>query len=140
MILLGSLLEAVYLLHWLGVPLAGRERVAVLFGFSGAVPPLVCATLLYGASWYWTAWMGEPVLLTWLPLMAGGLLFQFDRLPSRFVGLATGAILGAFALYLLPRLSRLAWWFGLIFLPGGVLLVFASLYHGWASTPWSRSC
>ncbi|MCB2263485.1 MAG: hypothetical protein LGR52_11235 [Candidatus Thiosymbion ectosymbiont of Robbea hypermnestra] len=128
-ILLGSLLEAVYLLRWLGVPLAGRERVAVRSGFSGLAPPVIFAALLYGAGWYWTARMGEPVLLTWLPLLAGGLLFRFDRLPSRFVGLAACAILGAFACYLLPRLSGLAWWFGLIFLPGGILLVFASLYR-----------
>jgi len=128
-ILVGSLLEAVYLLRWFGIPLAGRERPEARFELSGLVPPAAFVTLLYGSGWYWSEWMGEPALYTWLPVVAGGLLFRFDCLPSRFVGLTALGILGTFTYYVLPQLEGLAWLFGLIFLPGGLLLIFASLYR-----------
>jgi len=134
-ILLGSLLEAVYLLRWLGATLDGRARAQARFSWAGLTPPAVFALLLYGSGWYWADRLGEPALIAFLPVVAGGVLFLLERLlpdhlPSRLVGLLALAILGAFTYLLLPQLSGLAWLFGLIFLPGGLLMIFATLYHG----------
>jgi len=129
-ILIGSLLEAVYLLRWFGTTLAARERAQGHFDWTGLTPPVSFAILLYGSGWYWAEWLGEPVLVTFLPVVAGGVLFLLDCLPGRLVGLLALAILGAFTFLILPQLSGLAWLFGLIFLPGGLLLLFATLYRG----------
>jgi len=129
-ILIGSLLEAVYLLRWFGTTLVARERAQAHFDWAGLTPPVSFAILLYGSGWYWAEWLGEPVLVTFLPVVAGGVLFLLDRLPGRLVGLLALAILGAFTFLILSQLSGLAWLFGLIFLPGGLLLLFATLYRG----------
>jgi len=129
-ILVGSLLEAVYLLRWFGATLDAQQCAQARFSWAGLTPPAVFALLLYGSGWYWTDWIGESALVTFLPVIAGAVLFLFDRLPSRLVGLLALAILGAFTFWILPRIEGLAWLFGLIFLPGGLLLVFATLYRG----------
>jgi len=129
-LLVGSLLEAVYLLRWLGAALDARQRTQARFSWAGLTPPASFALLLYGSGWYWTDWIEEPVLDTFLPVVAGGVLFLLDRLPSRLVGLLALAILGAFTFWILPQFSGLAWLFGLIFLLGGLLLLFATLYRG----------
>jgi formate hydrogenlyase subunit 3/multisubunit Na+/H+ antiporter MnhD subunit len=128
-ILLGSLLEAVYLLRWFGGTLRAEERTEVRFGFNGLVQPALFAVLLYATGWFCAERVGEASLTSFLPLVAAGLLFLVDRLPGRLVGLLSVLVVGAFAYQLLPQLSGLAWLFGLVFLPGGLLLIFASLYR-----------
>jgi len=128
-ILLGSLLEAVYLLRWLGATLDGRQHAQARLGWAGLTPPAAFALLLYGGGWYWADWVGEPALVTFLPVVAGGVLFLLHRLPGRLVGLLALLILAAFTVWILPRIDGPAWLFGLIFFPGGLLLVFATLYR-----------
>jgi formate hydrogenlyase subunit 3/multisubunit Na+/H+ antiporter MnhD subunit len=128
-ILIGSLLEAVYLLRWLGAALRPAEQAEARLGFNGLAQTAIFVILLYATGWYWADWSGERPLITFLPLAAAALLFLVDRLPSRLVGVLSLLAAGAFSYYLLPQIDGLAWLFGLIFLPGGLLLVFASLYR-----------
>jgi formate hydrogenlyase subunit 3/multisubunit Na+/H+ antiporter MnhD subunit len=128
-LLLGSLLEAVYLLRWFGGSLRSLERAEVRFVFNGMAQPSIFAILLYACGWYCADRVGAAPLATFLPLAAAGLLFLLDRLPSRLVGMLSLLIVGTFAFDVLPRLDGLAWLFGLIFLPGGLLLIFATLYR-----------
>jgi len=128
-ILLGSLLEAVYLLRWLGGALRTGARAEVGPTFSGLAPPTLFAILLYATGWVWAGWSGEAPLTTFLPITAAGALFLVDRLPNRLVGVLSLLIVGAYSAHLLPRLDGLAWLFGLLFLPGGFLLIFATLYR-----------
>jgi len=128
-ILVGSLLEAVYLLRWLGAALRPAEQAEVRLGFNGLAQTAVFVILLYATGWYWAGRSGEEPLVAFLPLAAAGLLFLADRLPSRLMGVLSLLATGAFSSWLLPQLDGLAWLFGLIFLPGGLLLIFASLYR-----------
>ena len=128
-ILVGSLLEAIYLLRWFGSALRSRDRTEVRLSFNGLAQPAIFAILLYASGWYCADQVGETPLATFLPLVAAGLLFLVDRLPSRLVGLLSLLAVGAFSYDLLPQLSGIAWLFGLIFLPGGLLLIFATLYR-----------
>lgn len=137
-ILLGSLLEAVYLLRWLGTACrsegsaeSGAEgrQAPIRLSVAGLAPPALFALLLYGVGWVWADWSGEAPLRIFLPLAAAALLLLVDRLPSRLVGVLSLLIVGAYSYYVLPQLAGLAWLFGLIFLVGGGLLVFATLYR-----------
>ncbi|MCG6859996.1 MAG: hypothetical protein LJE70_01720, partial [Chromatiaceae bacterium] len=128
-ILVGSLLEAVYLLRWFGASLGSKARAEVATGFSGMVQPTIFAILLYAAGWYWADRMAEAPTLSLLPIAAAAALFLVDRLPSRLVGALSLLVVGLFSYHLLPQLEGLAWLFGLIFLPGGSLLIFATLYR-----------
>ena len=140
-ILLGSLLEAVYLLRWLGASYRSKASAAsegfeqearpvpAQLPFNGLVQPVLFAVLLYVTGWVWADWSGEAPLTTFLPIVAAGVLFLLDRLPGRLVGILSLLILAAFSYRVLPQLNGLAGLFGLIFLPGGGLLVFATLYR-----------
>jgi len=130
-ILVGSLLEAVYLLRWLGNALRSGAQEEARPGFNGLAQPAIFAILLYATGWYCAERVGEAHLTSLMPLVTAGYLFVIDRLPipSRIVGLVSMLAVGVFSFQVLPALSGLAWLFGLIFLPGGLLLIFASLYR-----------
>jgi formate hydrogenlyase subunit 3/multisubunit Na+/H+ antiporter MnhD subunit len=128
-ILVGSLLEAVYLFRWLGAALGPREAGDIQLSINSLAQPTVFAVLLYAIGWYWADGIGERPLVSFLPVVAAGALFLVDRLPSRLVGILSLLVVGGFTYRLLPQLSGLAWLFGLIFLPGGLLLIFATLYR-----------
>jgi len=137
-LLVGSLLEAVYLLRWFGRSLVPTERLAIRWTLSQLAPPVVLALLLFVSGWFWAGQAGQRSLVAFSPVLAAALLFFAERLLfATLGGRASGRMLGVLSLILvallsiqlLPELTGFSWLFGLIFLPGGLLLVFATLYR-----------
>jgi len=127
-LLLGSLLEAVYLLRWFGIALKGEYKDAApqpqifqkiaLWSFAGFT--------VFSALWASSLLLQTPFLF-YLPLIAAFILLLLSRLPVKLQG---GLALSAIAVYtylILPGLRGMAFYFDLIFLIGGWVLLLASL-------------
>ena len=130
-LLIGSLLEAVYLLRWFGYAIRGEaestelaerapERSLVLGVF--AVLALVAGYLA-----------SRPLMphstLFFLPFLAAAVLFVLDWLPARLKGALTILIVALYAARILPELQGFAYYFNIIFLGGGSVLLIATLHR-----------
>ena len=129
-LLLGSLLEAVYLLRWFGYAVRGEveekielaeatpERAVSLWGFAGltAIAGYVLATHFMPNANY-----------LYLPLLGAALLFVLDWLPVKLKGLFSLGLIAAYTWLTLPHLSGFSLYFNIIFLLGGGVMLIASL-------------
>ncbi|HAP43403.1 MAG: hypothetical protein A2087_04120 [Spirochaetes bacterium GWD1_61_31] len=144
LILGGSLVEAFYMLRWLGrlvaargaapvptlrlgagllgpavaaVALAGLGVLSGVFGLTGALDPKAGSTLASLA--------GEPWL--WAPWAVAAVLFLLDWLPGWLKGLLALGAVAAFAWLVQDRLDGLRQIFAIMLLGGGGLFIVAAL-------------
>ena len=129
LILLGSLLESVYLLRWFGHAVRGdsEDEVAFDVGFAKSLPvtlfagTLLALGLIIGMNYY-----ALPGGLA-IPLLAGLVLFLLRGLPERLKGLIALAAIGGYSWFVLPSLDGIRLIFGFIFLIAGGIIAMASL-------------
>ncbi len=94
-----------------------------------------CAALVFGAigllvtGAVMTLISGEFDLLRMLPIGAGLVLFILDFLPGKLKGLISLAVIAATAVLVIPTLSGIRWYFDLIFLVGGGVILAGSLFR-----------
>ncbi len=129
-LLLGSLLEAVYLLRWFGYAVKGSpeesaeisealpERYLSLWGF---------AALAVAAGYISSRLIMPDSHLLFLPLIGAAGIFVLDGLPARIKGALTILLLALYASLVLPQLSGIPLFFNIIFLGGGSLLLLGTL-------------
>jgi formate hydrogenlyase subunit 3/multisubunit Na+/H+ antiporter MnhD subunit len=130
LILLGSLLEAAYLLRWFGYAVgAGEENgERIRAGFTKLFPPVVFALLTVAASYYLTTRsLGGARPLFVFVLLAGLALFALGRLPDLLKGLLSIGAVGALAYYLFPSTAGFSQFFSGAFLVGGGVIMIASM-------------
>ncbi|HUX12057.1 MAG TPA: proton-conducting transporter membrane subunit [Spirochaetia bacterium] len=155
MLLSGSLFEAIYLLRWFGTTVAVRRAASaaadaeeVTRTVPAFVPapkgveldeaesegsPAKCGALILGAillsatGAVMTLLSGEFALVQMLPVAAAVALFVLDLLPGKLKGVLSLAIIAAAAYLIVPSLSGLRWFFELIFLVGGGVILISSL-------------
>ena len=155
LVLLGSLLEAVYLLRFFTAAARNRrdnfdvvaEEVPADFAdekpiiepgtlppttdthlFAGGAPGVMAATLLSltGGLCAWAAGVSVAILLPFAGLLLFGLIDAF-RLPVKSSLILAGAGVALFGWYLAPRLSGLSLLFGMIFVGGSLVQLIAFL-------------
>jgi formate hydrogenlyase subunit 3/multisubunit Na+/H+ antiporter MnhD subunit len=130
LVLLGSLLEAAYLLRWLGY--AARrgesdEGEELSVSVSSMVPPAFFAVLSVAAAWFLsTGYLGQAPLFT-IVLLAGLVLFALGRLPDMVKGLFSVAAVGYLAWHIIPGASGYPQFFAGVFLVGGGVILVASM-------------
>jgi formate hydrogenlyase subunit 3/multisubunit Na+/H+ antiporter MnhD subunit len=128
-VLLGSLLEAVYLFRWFGHSLRPAEAPAAQIDLRRLLPVLSAALLLFAAGyagmWYSLSEF-TPLLL---PLGAGALLWLLDGLPGRLKALITLAAVAFGGGWLVTGLQGLNLIFGMLLVGGGVLVTVATLHR-----------
>ncbi len=131
-LLVGSLLEAVYLLRWFGYAIRGeQEEVAELpdAHFERSVALWIFAGLALAAG-YLTSLHSMPYSnLFFLPLFGAALLFVLDWLPARLKGALTILAVALYASRVLPDLQGFAYYFNLLFLGGGSVMLIATLHR-----------
>lgn len=88
-ILLGTLLESVYLFRWFGKAYRGDHTLTGLpvGGFSMQFPPILFGLALYATGYFWSQFIPAGLVLNWLPLFLAALLFLLDFLPARLKNL-----------------------------------------------------
>ena len=130
-ILLGSLLEVVYLFRWFSKAAGGAsEGIATLptNGMSQRLPVVLFVVLLLLCGQVMAGSLGvTPMAL--LPVYAGLLLLLIDGFGENLKQAVSLLLLVGYSLYLLPTLQGLNWIFGLMLLPGSILMLIASPYQ-----------
>ncbi|HSG28183.1 MAG TPA: proton-conducting transporter membrane subunit, partial [Candidatus Krumholzibacterium sp.] len=135
LILLGSLLEVAYLFRWFGYAARGEkgpegekktglERYFVMILFAAL---LTASGYLFGGRA-----LGRPALMMW-PLAASAGLILFENFHPRIRASVAIATLGYFGWMIVPMLSGIPFFFALLFLSGGILVLIASLYRNTGS-------
>lgn len=134
-ILLGSLLEVVYLFRWFGKAAGGASEESTEIapemstaGFGQWLPVVSFVALLLICGQVMSGTFGLPWMAL-LPVYAGLLLLLIDGFNENLKQAISLLILVAYSLYVLPSLSGLNWIFGLMLLPGSILMLIASPYQ-----------
>ncbi len=129
LVLLGSLLEAAYLLRWLGYAAgrdgSGGEELSV--SVSSMLPPAFFAVMSLAAAWFFSTGYFGPAPLFTVVLLAGLALFALGRLPDMAKGLLSVAAVGYLAWRMLPGLTGYPQFFAGVFLVGGGVILIASM-------------
>jgi formate hydrogenlyase subunit 3/multisubunit Na+/H+ antiporter MnhD subunit len=130
LVLLGSLLEAGYLLRWLGYAARHGESTdeELSANSSSIAPPAIFALLSIAAAWLFTTGsIGGDRPLIFIVLAAGLVLFTIGRLPDMIKGFLSVGVVGGLAWYILPNTSGYPQFFSAVFLVGGGLTLIASM-------------
>ena len=129
LVLLGSLLEAAYLLRWFGYAVGGEkssdEKLPI--NLSSILPPVFFAILSLAAAWFLSIdAFGNPPLFMAV-LLAGIVLFALGRLPDMITGLLSIGAVGWLAWHLIPNTTGYPQFFAGFFLIGGGVILIASM-------------
>lgn len=131
-ILLGSLLEAAYLLRWLGfaVKRNEEEKNTLQFDFTKLVPVMLMFIAVFTLS------MLAGIKLYWLssgmmfPLMMLLVFIALDFLPLKVKGLMAIAVTGYWGWqYFFSQLNGLGLLFAIILIGGSLVQIFGFLHH-----------
>ncbi|MBN2601007.1 MAG: hypothetical protein JXR87_03325 [Candidatus Marinimicrobia bacterium] len=129
-ILLGSFLEAIYLLRWLlTVVKCDIEQVAEV-NFQKILPPVLFIIGLFNAGFLMMIhyYSFNPILFA--PILMPALFFAVDWLPAKLKGIATILVIGAFSYHVIPQLEGIYPIFAILFLGGGLIQLIATLQAG----------
>jgi len=133
-ILLGSLLEIVYLFRWFGKAVSGTDPKPLEVQSRQSLPIIIFVALLLVCGQVMATGFGISTMAL-LPVYAGILLLLIDRFSGRLKQLVSLLIIVAYSLYLLPSLEGLNWIFGLMLMPGSALMLIASPYQSNTDRP-----
>lgn len=130
MIVVGSMLEGVYLFRWLGSAAKGGEEAAVEGEFHyphwHQWVPLSLLTVAAYAAGLVAAWLLPEFNKAFLlPLGFAGLLFLVDSLPAWFKNTLVIVTMGGLAVHIMPELEGIRFVFAVIFILGGIVTLLA---------------
>ncbi len=129
-ILLGSLLEAVYLFRWFGQAMQASKHEPTLSGRAHQLPVMVAVLGLFAAGHFAAASFGVDALRVLAPLYIGIALMLLHSVPARVQGLVSLVIVGTYSYQVLPAQDGINALFGAMLLGGGLLMLVAGLYRG----------
>jgi formate hydrogenlyase subunit 3/multisubunit Na+/H+ antiporter MnhD subunit len=126
-ILVGSLLEAVYLLRWFGKTVKTRETEApILPVLSQSLPIFIAgfAILLIGLLISKISLLFSPYYT--YPILAAAILFGIHWLPSRLKGILSLIMIAVYTYLIYPQLTGIRTVFAFIFLVGGFVQILST--------------
>ncbi|HAN76826.1 MAG TPA: NADH-quinone oxidoreductase subunit F [Bacteroidales bacterium] len=123
LILLGSMLEAVYLFRWLGI-IVKAEIVTeenITLDYIKLSPPIFSALILIIAGYFSVYFMSNTETINYLPLLAVVVLWAIDFLPVWVKNTLLIAAVVIYSYFKLPLLHDFNLIFGIIFMAGAIL-------------------
>lgn len=126
LILLGSLLEAVYLFRWLGVMVKGEDADETPSFSVGRVMPIVITALALYPIGLFSAY-STGITLGWGHALAALALvfFLIDWLPAKVKNMLALSALGGWAYLMVPQMSEFRMVFTIVFIGGGAVTLLA---------------
>ncbi|MBN1760051.1 MAG: hypothetical protein JW863_17125 [Chitinispirillaceae bacterium] len=130
-LVIGTLAEAAYLLRWFGMAITtgsdtetsvARERFSIRW-----IPPFIFSQILLIGGLVLCRKFGAVTPLLLAPFAAAVVLYALDMLPAKIKAFLTIAFIGLYGWYLLPHLDRFGFFFGAVFLGGGVVVTLSTL-------------
>lgn len=135
-LLVGSLMEAVYLLRWFGLAVQSDDSAELDTNISKVLPVAVFAgiTLVIGRVMANVALGADALSIgdiwTMIPLCATMLFFIIDSfLPGQIKAIIAMAAVAAFTYYKLPEIEGYKWIFAGMFLVGSFIVMIGGLYR-----------
>lgn len=130
LILLGSLLEAVYLFRWLGyaIKLEDNEEFKLQTPLYKTLPPILFGAILFYFSYLASQAVGggDSLVLFALPLAFVAFLFVVDRvLPAWIKNTLSIGAMAFYGYYYMADLTEFRMLFGIIFIGGGIITLIA---------------
>jgi len=126
-ILLGSLLEAVYLLRWFGMAVKSESKVSFAIPLSKVLPIVIFLLLLIYSGFTMMDMMPNFGSYFILSIFAGALLFTIDWLPAKVKAIISILMVSVFAYFTFIELEGIRQIFSVIFLIGSVIQLFPTM-------------
>lgn len=126
-ILLGTLLEAVYLLRWFGRVVKGEQKEEYKIELNKSLPVTLFVLLLIAVGLFISRNYGGFDYFFMTPILAGAALYAVNWLPGKIKGLISIGILAAFGYYIYPSLNMMGKLFEVIFLVGGAVQLITTM-------------
>ena len=133
-LLLGSLLEGVYLFRWLGytLKLENEELPSFQLPWNKIVPVAIAGIGLFVLGYFSAPIATGAASLSFLPLAIVVVIFFLDFLPARLKNILAIAALSWYGYMILPgfyETDGLRFFFGIIFILGGILTLVAGFAY-----------
>ncbi|HDP67648.1 MAG TPA: hypothetical protein ENN20_03995 [Candidatus Marinimicrobia bacterium] len=128
LILVGSFLEAVYLIRWFISVVKEPVRQAAALNFRTLVPPVLFVIGLFNAGFLMIIYYYSFSPLFYTPLMGAALFFAIDWLPTKVKGIFCIMFAGAFAHHVIAQLEGILQLFAALFLVGGLVQLITTLH------------
>lgn len=130
LILLGSLVEAIYLFRWLGyaVKLDDKKELSLSTPFYRTLPVWVFGTLTFIIGYFSSVMVpgGSSLGMFYLPLAFVGFLFLIDKfLPVLIKNTLSIAAMAYYGWYYMADLTEFRMLFAIIFIGGGIITLIA---------------
>ncbi len=124
-ILLGSLLEAVYLFRWVGYGIKDKSNeTAMDCKMHKSIPVYIMGAGMLAAAAGFLNHYFTDTLMYFIPLAFAGLMFVLDFLPAKLKNVIAIGGMGAYAYYMYDHfmgVDNLRFFFAIIFIVGGIL-------------------
>jgi formate hydrogenlyase subunit 3/multisubunit Na+/H+ antiporter MnhD subunit len=123
-ILVGSLLEAVYLLRWYGYAVKGDKKLSKPFNLDPMkmIPVVVFAIAGFGLGYLFSRGVPMGKTIFWWPLVAVAVIFLLDFLPAWTKNILVMVAMSIYGWKILPTYHHFKLLFGIVFIIGGVVL------------------
>jgi formate hydrogenlyase subunit 3/multisubunit Na+/H+ antiporter MnhD subunit len=127
LILIGSLIEAVYLFRWFGLAVKNKEAEEIQADGSKFIPIFIFLLGLVYIGLEGTRFVSGANYVYIVPVLIGTILYVLNWLPVKVKGFLTLATVGYYAYQLILDTSGIYQIFSYIFLAGSAVLIFSTL-------------
>ncbi len=124
-ILLGSILEAVYLLRWFGYAVKGKSDILPEFSLSKIIPISIFMLLLILTGLEQVRYISGMSFDFIYPLLAVAIMYVLDFLSVKIKTILSIGLIGYFAWISLPQMQGITQLFGVIFYGFSILFMIA---------------
>jgi len=131
LILLGSLLEAVYLFRWLGyaLKLDHQQLPAINIQWHKIIPIVLAGVGLFVLGYLATPIASGTAGINFIPLAFIILIYFLDVLPARVKNIVVIAAMAYYGYLIMPGLEDVRFIFSVIFIIGGILTLLAGFAY-----------
>ena len=126
-IIIGSLLEATYLLRWFGNIVKNEDDTRINLKLNQILPPMAAALTLVIVFPMFNPYLTEIKTMFLFPLLGVAIFWALDIFSARIRGILMILALAAFGWYIYPQVSGIVLIFEFIFIVGGSIIAIASL-------------
>ena len=125
LILIGSLLEMIYLARWLGITVHSESEEEAFGKFREVLPISIFMVAIIFISML----ISNFDFLTMSPILAAALLFTLSWLPNKIKAIIAMLIVGYYGYVIIPQLSGIRLLFSYIFIIGSGVQIFSSMSY-----------
>jgi len=125
LVLIGSLLEMIYLARWLGIIVHTKSEEDAL----GKLREILPIAFFMVAGIFISMLVSNFDIVSMSPILAAAILFTLSWLPNKIKAIISMAIVGYYGYVIIPQLTGMRLLFSYIFIIGSGIQIFASMSY-----------